>query len=406
MSNPVKRRNINALDLASSRKKKRVASPSAGSFPIPPLHRTDACEYEPYPDFLPTGTCPYLSFPVSDNTEVSTPQGSPPLPLQPLSIPKISRAISAPAMVIARKVYESIIVTIRQGGSYDSCFTTYKQESPTGIALVLAVTYSQLEEFNKYFTDRDGNASKNIKKFDHVFTKISSSSVCFNFECCGGCSHGTAFSFGVNKESGFELLRHLKKEKIMTNFADFSLGALITDWDESVMDRCPFEKIGTHTGCTTMFIDSDMTKCSSKQLSNFAELNITGRATVELMAGTVVYKVNEVDDVSYTCKVYSLLDLKSKFADNTTKIGELEGTAGHTMLDYDGWRVLVSGCHFVELMKNNTTLEKFSEVSMRVLGRERTDELIFRMESVPFNERAPLLSRAVTELVTSSQPSG
>ena len=75
---------------------------------------------------------------------------------------------------------------------------------------------------------------KNIKE-------IHSDCVVFNWECCGGYA-GQCFSEG--RETVMSLLKKVLDAGHMAMFSDFSLKALINQWDSNLLGSNPFVKTG------------------------------------------------------------------------------------------------------------------------------------------------------------------
>merc|ERR1719222_36181 len=102
------------------------------------------------------------------------------------------------------------------------------------------------------------------------------SSVVFNWECCGGCS-SRGFANGV---SAIPLISYLLKEKsFMVMCSDFSLKALIKEWDERLLGANPLMDVGNFSSKVTLRFDSDNLKLceSSAQLQILGELCEEGK---------------------------------------------------------------------------------------------------------------------------------
>ena len=73
---------------------------------------------------------------------------------------------------------------------------------------------------------------------EHI-KKIHPDCVVFNWECCGSYS-GQSFIEG--KDKVFKFLKIVLDKGHMVMFSDFSLKALINDWDSSLLGPNPFVK--------------------------------------------------------------------------------------------------------------------------------------------------------------------
>ncbi len=73
---------------------------------------------------------------------------------------------------------------------------------------------------------------------EHI-KKIHPDCVVFNWECCGSYS-GQSFIEG--KDKVFKFLKIVLDKGHMVMFSDFSLKALINDWDSNLLGPNPFIK--------------------------------------------------------------------------------------------------------------------------------------------------------------------
>ncbi len=73
---------------------------------------------------------------------------------------------------------------------------------------------------------------------EHI-KKIHPDCVVFNWECCGSYS-GQSFIEG--KDKVFKFLKIVLDKGHMVMFSDFSLKALINDWDSNLLGPNPFVK--------------------------------------------------------------------------------------------------------------------------------------------------------------------
>jgi hypothetical protein len=71
---------------------------------------------------------------------------------------------------------------------------------------------------------------------EHI-NKLHPDCVVFNWECCGAYAQK---HFLEGKEKLFEFLKIIIEKGHMAMFSDFSLKALITDWDSDKLGPKPF----------------------------------------------------------------------------------------------------------------------------------------------------------------------
>lgn len=76
-------------------------------------------------------------------------------------------------------------------------------------------------------------------------------------------------------------------------FSDFSLKALIKEWDKDVLGVNPFVQVGeTSTPIQLRFNKNQLLRSSSTQLQAAAELSEDNLITVNVMGGTITYAVD------------------------------------------------------------------------------------------------------------------
>ena len=185
----------------------------------------------------------------------------------------------------------AVIVTIRSGSSYDTLFTERPQISPdtSRCIAVYSTDYQSLPAIlsalqNPAARDCDNATLRQLVADIIAVSAESPGCVVFNFECCSdagshgfGCCHGaTSFPqpktgllssvaaaiFGstppaappapkastVDGHDGarggiMRIVAHALDRGFMVIFGDFSLKALIKDWDASLLGPLPFEQV-------------------------------------------------------------------------------------------------------------------------------------------------------------------
>lgn len=152
-------------------------------------------------------------------------------------------------------------------------------------------------------------------------------------------------------------------------FSDFSLKALIKDWDNHLLGPNPFKKIGeTSSEFELCFKSEDLRDCPSAQLQIVGEMADKGKCHVEAMGGTILYSVDShVKHEGYDLKVLTVAsNVKVKEEHMKCKVGEHVGAAGHVLLSFkSGGHLLTSMGHWVELMKIDTSEKKLFEIAER-----------------------------------------
>lgn len=83
------------------------------------------------------------------------------------------------------------------------------------------------------------------------------------------------------------------KRGFFAMFSDFSLKALIKEWDKDVLGVNPFVQVGeTSTPIQLRFNKNQLLRSSSTQLQAAAELSEDNLITVNVMGGTITYAVD------------------------------------------------------------------------------------------------------------------
>ena len=83
-------------------------------------------------------------------------------------------------------------------------------------------------------------------------------------------------------------------KKFLCMFSDFSLKALINQWDESILGPNPFKKVGeTSSTAELRFKSGELKECPSAQLQTVGEMAEEGKVNVHTMGGTIMYGVNK-----------------------------------------------------------------------------------------------------------------
>lgn len=122
-----------------------------------------------------------------------------------------------------------------------------------------------------------------IKEVDH-------DCVVFNWECSSGYSSD---SFTEGKNDLFTFLKLILDRKHMAMFSDFSLKALIKDWDDKSLGPNPFKKVGeTSSEFIMKFNPSTLKECPSAQLQIIGDMAEGGQAHVHCLGGTILYSVD------------------------------------------------------------------------------------------------------------------
>jgi hypothetical protein len=111
-----------------------------------------------------------------------------------------------------------------------------------------------------------------IRLMDSI-KQVDSDCVVFNWECCGG--YGSE-SFPEGNEKVFKFLRKMMDRGFMCMFSDFSLKALVKNWDEKYeLGPNPFAKTGEYSAVFEIrFNNNELKECPSAQLQIVGDMAV------------------------------------------------------------------------------------------------------------------------------------
>jgi len=286
----------------------------------------------------------------------------------------------------------AVIVTIRAGGSYDDLFAKVKQKAATvtHVNVYLASNCSTTELMAAL--DETGGGETGAKLRADI-AAVDPASVVFNWECCSGCSEHYMDGNGT-----IALMAALLAKGFMVMVSDFSLGALINDWNSAVLGANPFLLVGQFS--TEMMLRFDPTVLAtcddSAQLQMLGELCASGEARVHAMGGTKAFTVNSaVTAADHPEGVQGWSELQvltivttaggrdastftegKKKKQNLCTVGDHHGIAGHVVLRFpSGGRLLASCPHWIELSKLDVNAEQLLAVAERRYGAEYANQM-------------------------------
>jgi hypothetical protein len=259
----------------------------------------------------------------------------------------------------------SVVVTICDGSTYDSLFSSVEQKPPQGRVAVYSVPTEKLETLLKDMKAGESD-DKIIQELIVDMKSVTPDCIVFNWECCSGCGNSTFKNSAVT----FELIKHLLDSGSMVMLGDFSMKALINQWDVDSLGPCPFVKLGECSDKIELnFNPSKLTSCPSKQLEMVGKLCETGKCVIHALSGTIVFGYNpkNSDTDVYDLEILTVATNKNNHKENLFQIEgtKVEGTVGHAMLKYkSGGIMMVSAGHWIELTHldvNEDSMEKVSK---------------------------------------------
>ncbi len=123
-------------------------------------------------------------------------------------------------------------------------------------------------------------------------SEVDPDCVVLNWECSSGYS-GKKFTEGADKL--FAFVKKVIDRGHMTMFSDFSLKALVNQWNEKYgLGPNPFVQTYEHTGDFTInFNPGELKECPSAQLQIIGDMTEKGFCNVNAAGGTIVYCVDK-----------------------------------------------------------------------------------------------------------------
>ena len=297
----------------------------------------------------------------------------------------------------------AVIVTIVEGSSYDHLYRHNPQISPdpTQTVALFELNYSALIDVLHLLRGEsinDSTIQAIIHEIMDCISRVDPDSVVFNFECCSSCSE-SGFGQSHHRLTILPLVSLLLSHQHIVMFGDFSLKGLIHDWDEELLGPNPFINCGsTSTAMTLKFNPEELTNCCNAQLQNVGRMCETGRAVVNVMGGTIVFRVNseKSDTTRYSLEVLTRCTNQ-----------EQQDACGHVMLTYpSGGRLLVSAGHWIELSHlSGATEESVLKMCSAQLGQVQADQMMSELTSCnTVYEREQVVQRNAQQVVWSSAP--
>lgn len=156
------------------------------------------------------------------------------------------------------------------------------------------------------------------------------------------------------------LLKFLLDKGYTTMFSDFSLKALISEWDENLLGPLPFIKVGETSAPINLTFDSKaLLSVPSMQLQILGELAQSGNTQISVEGGTIIYSIDPQVNSSSFYDIQVLTIARNSYI-NVSKypltLGGKNGSAGHVLLTYEsGGHILTSMGHWIELISIDTS---------------------------------------------------
>jgi hypothetical protein len=343
-----------------------------------------------------------------------------------------------PKMTVKRRAFKdsgaaegqalcAVVVTICNGASYDDIFHRMPQRGVKGLRVVTYAVSGSLKPLRRVLKCAPDMQERTAVALglDVDFVKLlrdirllEASSVVFNWECCAACSDE---SFGPPAESRgvLRLMKLLLDHGHMVMCSDFSLKALIRQWNTDLLGPCPFFKVAECVGNMSLHFDAArVARCPSAQLQRLGDICGKGFAQIQAMEGNIVYTVDH--GVAQRTKAYDLevLTVATGLNDGfrsiclpsgqLCEVGSQRGFAGHVLLRYpSGGLLLTAAGHWSELVQVDVAEERLLGVLESQYGAGASRSFLQRLANAHTpRQRANLCQSVAVEVVQVSSPGG
>jgi hypothetical protein len=289
----------------------------------------------------------------------------------------------------------SLIITLSSGSSYDELFTRIQQKAPEGGRIsVYSVELASVERLTEILNNQVNLSSIENQVEKEIIIELLSDikdlepdCILFNFECCSGC-HQKEYSFPKIPET-FKLIKLIIDRGNYMMFSDFTVKALIANWDETLLGKNPFVKEAECSKSISLYFDPTVLKnCPSAQLQVVGELSSNGEVTIHALGGTIVFSIDQskLEEDLYDIKILTIAtnvgNYKLGNCQRLSQIKERKGTIGHVMLSYKktGSVIFMSAGHWIELSNMNTDATNIENAAYVRGGAYQME-----MESIKYN---------------------
>jgi len=304
----------------------------------------------------------------------------------------------------------AVIITLCKGNSYDKVYSTVRQEHPEGAVHVWRAGTDQ-RTIQAIISSLQGKPVYGLPKQFPLDIHTEGVNITVNFECCSGYSRDR---FGKSASDILQLTKLILDEGHLVMFSDFSLKALINDWDESLLGPKAFIATGSFRDNFTLRFDpKSLKQCTLGQLQTVGELGSEeGRAVIKALPNTICFSLSDDAKISseYTVEV---LTVQNEWGDSsielpekdTVTIGEHTGAIGHAILTYpSGGQLVVQSGHWIELSRLDvSSIDAIIETGRLKYGDDYADSVKADLESCKtVEERGRRSQRYVKGYVTAS----
>jgi len=307
----------------------------------------------------------------------------------------------------------AVVVTICNGNSYDDLYSKVVQQAAEGTYVATYRIQGSIRPLRiSMETQEPSDLGELGSRLLADIGAVRPASVVFNWECCSGCT-GDVFQESADT---LTLVKLCLDRGHMVMCSDFSLKALIKQWDINSLGPCPFVRLNDFGGSFVIHFDHErLASCPSAQLQRAADLCERGQVKVNALSSTIAYTVDQRVAAStgdYTLEVLTVatnmsgVELSNLTPECTCTAGNMRGAAGHVLLTYpSGGMLLTSAGHWIELIQLDVSEERLIATSAAQFGASYSADVAQQLASAPSAAaRYEVMQNCSTRIIQSSAP--
>lgn len=284
----------------------------------------------------------------------------------------------------------NINLCIYSSKSYDEAYRKIKNSDNCKINCY-TIGYEKINEFYEIIVDKKETTDDSYLELIRDLNKVKSQNVMVYFECC---SYLATNEYHFPKKC-IELIEYLViKQNFLVLCADFSLKALINDWDSDIFGKNPMIKYENikEQQLEIEFEKNKFANSGLKQLKIISDLvddnENKGLITLHVLNETISFKLNNLVDEKYNIDILSVIkNSKTDIDEHVSKKKKLSSECdcklttdefiGQAIINFiGGGKIFISNGHFSELCNINYTDDTLLNSIENTLGKEYYDKFL------------------------------
>lgn len=307
----------------------------------------------------------------------------------------------------------NITLCVYSSTSYDDAYRNIKNDGICKINCYV-MGYEQINEFYDIIINKKETTNDCYINFINDLNKVASKNVMIYFECCSYLSMNE-YHF-PNK--CIEIIEYFVLEKkYLILCADFSLKALINDWNVDIFGKNPMIKYKeiNEQKLEIEFEKKKFADSGLKQLKIMSDLvddnNDKGKIILHVLDCTVSFKLDNLKDEKYNIDILSIVKKADNNNSNTLKRKKISTESddddiniskrnkicecaikkekifnnfiGQAVINFvDGGKIFVSNGHFSELCNINCTDKSLFNSIEKTLGKKYYENFLDNIKNV------------------------